>query len=162
VDPVPVIDAIEAWLADHLPERKDLPPHDSIVNAPDERMWASDRAGADIVFSLAADYAIALGECLRLRRQEWFWDIDREPLSNPKHKDGGRYTWRRIVLKTERQKGCGDTPIADLEGTALAAFYKLRSRSADRPTTSWWMKGAIETPLRIPPPTNPRRRTRGP
>jgi hypothetical protein len=146
-DPVPVIDAIEQWMLDYLPERKDLPPHDSIVNAPYERMWASDRAGPDIVFTLAADYAVALGETLAVRRPKLSWGVDRTALSNPKHKGGGRYTWRRIVILAERQKGWSDTPMFAAEDTALHAIYWLRSRSADKPQTSWRIRNWLDSPM---------------
>jgi hypothetical protein len=145
-DPAPGIDAIERWMLDYLPARSELPPHDSIVNAPYRSMWASDRAGADIVFSLAADYAILLGESIRIRKPHLFWGIDRTPLSNPARKDGGRHTWRRLVLMAERPKRQLDTPMYNAEDTALHAIYWIRSRSADLPFTSWSVKNWLESP----------------
>jgi hypothetical protein len=147
VDPVPVIDAIENWMLEYLPERKDLPPHNSLVNAPYEAMWASDRAGADIIFTLAADYAIAIGETFTARTPKLNWAVDRTPLSNPKLKDGGRSTWKRIVILVEKQKDWRDTPMYAADDVALSAIYWLRSRSGGMATTSWSIKNWLDSDM---------------
>jgi hypothetical protein len=141
--PGPVIDTIENFLADYLPERNDLPPHASLVNAPNALYEASTRAGNEIVFSITADYAIALGEAIIVHKPKWFWGVDRDPDNSPKNEDGGMGHYRHIVLLTKARK---DWPaaVADLEAQTLGVIYQLRSRSFDKPHTSWWLKGVIE------------------
>jgi hypothetical protein len=138
----PVIDAVEKWMADYLPERKNLPPFESLVNAPNALFAASSRDGSEIVFSLAADYAIALGDAIILRKPKWFWGVDREPENSPKSVDGGMGHYRSIVLKTKARKNW-PAAIADLEMSALGVIYHVRSRSFDMPHTSWWFDGVI-------------------
>jgi hypothetical protein len=138
----PVIDALEKWMADYLPERKNLPPWASIVNAPSDLYAASSRDGSEIVFSLVADYAIALGDAIILRKPKWSWGIDREPENAPDNKDGGMGHYCSIVLKTKARKKW-PAAIAHLDMAALGVVYKIRSRSFDMPHTSWWFDGVI-------------------
>jgi hypothetical protein len=142
VAPAPVIDEIENYLADYLPERKDLPPHASLVNAPHALYEASSRSGNEIVFSVAADYAIVLGEALIVHKPTWFWGLDRDPENGPANEDGGMAHYRHIVLLTKARK---DWParVADLETQTLDVIYQHRSRSPAKPFTSWWLNGMI-------------------
>jgi hypothetical protein len=142
VAPAPVIDEIENFLANYLPERKDLPPHASLVNAPQALYATSSRSGSEIVFSLAADYAIVLGEAIIIHKPKWFWGVDRDPENGPHFPDGGMEHYRHIVLLTKARK---DWParVSDLEAQTLGVIYQLRSRSPVKPHTSWWLNGVI-------------------
>ncbi len=142
VEPAHTIDAIEIFLENYLPERKDLPPHSSLVNAPNALYEASNRSGPHIAFSIAADYAIALGEAIILHKPKWFWGVDRDPDNGPASKDGGMGHYRHIVLLTKARKDWS-AAVADLEAQTLGVIYQLRSRSFDRPHTSWWLKNVI-------------------
>jgi hypothetical protein len=140
--PAPIIDEIENFLANYLPERKDLPPHASLVNAPQALYEASSRSGNEIIFSVAADYAIVLGEAIIVHKPKWFWGVDLDPENGPHFPDGGMEHYRHIVLLTKARK---DWPalVSNLEAQTLDVIYQLRSRSPVKPHTYWWLNGVI-------------------
>jgi hypothetical protein len=140
--PGPVIAAVEHWMEDYLPERANLPPWASMVNSPYYLYEGSSRSGSEIVFSLAADYAIAVGEAIILRKPKWFWGVDRDPDNSPDSEDGGMRHYRRIVLMTAAKP---DWPaaVADLDAAMLQVIYELRSRGPKIPHTAWWIDNVL-------------------
>lgn len=90
VDPAPMLDpngdgvaaarAADHWLDETLPRRPFSPVSgDETPNPPDRAFRASDRAGADIYYSLLADLALLEGEAIRLRDARFDWAINRLP-----------------------------------------------------------------------------------
>ncbi len=90
VDPAPMLDpngdgvaaarAVDHWLDETLPKRSFSPVSgDETPNPPDGAFRMSDRAGADIYYSLLADLALLEGEAIRLRDARFAWAINRLP-----------------------------------------------------------------------------------
>jgi hypothetical protein len=113
----------------------------SAPEAPRQAHLASARDGDEIVFSLAADTALLIGETLRARRPKWRWALDVDP-DNGSPETMAHY--RRIVLlkPADRRPGV----LHDLELHVLGTFYRRRSRaSVGVAPFHWWVKSFLES-----------------
>jgi hypothetical protein len=88
-----------------------------------EIWWASNRGGAEIVYSLLMDVALLCGELVIARRPEYSWSLNLDP------EDGKLKapTYRRVVV--QRPPG-GPFPAAiifDFETTVVGQYMETRS-----------------------------------
>ena len=138
-DPSGSLNAIEMWIDSYVPERSRLPVS-AMVNAPVYDFYASRRDGADIIFSLAVDLGLLVGEALRLRRAHWQWGVDRHPSNGPACDEPMNH-FRRIVLIDQSPSSAG--MVHEMDVVMLSTMYSWRSRSSAMPRLAHWLNGWI-------------------
>jgi hypothetical protein len=119
VDPLPICEAIDAWLVNELPEREQLPGQPS-VNPPREMFLDSNRDGPHKIFSVAADLGILVYEAIQVRDENFEWAVD---LDSPKL--GLVHYKRPCLIRPKVGKDWGAT-IFDAEKRMLSVVYEKR------------------------------------
>jgi hypothetical protein len=119
VDPLPICDAIDAWLVKELPERENLPGQPS-ANPPHQMFLDCNRDGPLKIFSMAADLGILVFEAIRVRDHNFEWAVD---LDSPKL--GLVHYKRPCLIRPKVGKDWGGT-IFDAEKRMLGVVYEKR------------------------------------
>jgi len=108
---------IDAWLAGWVPQRPlDLVRGDAEVNPPRARWFASDRAGADLVFSFVSDLARLNAAAITAADPLFSWEVVEDALdasitTDPVDKSQGEPSDQRYHLCLVRNVFDGSVPV---------------------------------------------------
>ncbi len=120
VDPLATATAIDGWLTQYADDLNQLPRAAS-GTCPVESFQTSQRAGPEIIYTLATDLALLEGEAIRRRDSRFDWAINREP------KLRAQESAKRPCLMRAAQLDWA-TPLAfDLEMINLGLIHERRS-----------------------------------
>jgi hypothetical protein len=129
-DPRPLLDALDRWASAEWPAVHIAGIGDPVSDNSDAQRWEeSTKVGADIALSMLMDTAIALGEVVTSRRQEFAWQLDLEPSNR-----GMRSYRRPVVMRAADPQRQWAAVVLDFEAECINDFDWLgRSLSRTQP-----------------------------
>ena len=126
-DPKQVLDSLFFWAQENWPPLIDK----SLSRVEAWHLWqSSDRQDAEIIFSLAMDVAITIGEMVILKRPQYQWNVDFEPFKKGDHMPSAR----RVVLTAPSVLVPGTNAIVDWE--LIVAERAIRRTT--EPLNDWY------------------------
>ena len=125
---------IDAWLKDWVPKRPfDMVSGDPEANAPVDRWFASDRAGADLVFSFISDLARLNAAAISAARPLFAWTVvedemdallSTDPVDNPQN-EPSQWRYHPCLVRDLRD---GSVPVVfDVQLAVLGLVHQRMS-----------------------------------